>query len=219
MNILIKIFVFLFRYLIAFSLPFFILIRGAIYFYLEQKLNTWLSLGISLSATFVILMTYTMILHLKLRGGFKENQRSLVLKSIFILVVLLAYCTYTLAFFSRSNAKTQQVRTEFSSLHPFLRLGIGTVIFLDADLLVTDFSRKRTDYRRMGLRIKNNSMHYIQKDGYAHAFDLRTNGRSELRNTLLESYFKVMGFGTLRHVGTADHLHISIPTHQNPKAL
>jgi hypothetical protein len=41
--------------------------------------------------------------------------------------------------------------------------------------------------------------------------DLRTKGRSQARNALTVAYFRIMGFRSLRHVGTADHLHVSLP--------
>jgi len=63
----------------------------------------------------------------------------------------------------------------------------------------------------MGLPPNESSLHFIQDDGYAHAVDLRTVGRSEFRNRMVEAGFKVMGFNTLRHSGTADHLHVSLP--------
>jgi hypothetical protein len=40
---------------------------------------------------------------------------------------------------------------------------------------------------------------------------VRTNGRSKATNLLVELYFILMGFETLRHVGTADHLHVALP--------
>ncbi len=216
---LLQVLSFVFKYLIIIILPFFVLIRGAIFLYLDQQFNTWIALGVSIFGTSLILFLYAVILNARMIGKFEENTRSLKYKLAFVLAFLVGYCSYTLVFFPKSNAKTMQVREEFSSLHPFLRLGVGTIIFVDSDLLVTDFARQRADYKKMGLQTKKNSMHYIQQDGYAHALDLRTNGRSEARNFLLEMYFNIMGFRTLRHIGTADHLHISIPTHQNPKAL
>jgi hypothetical protein len=63
----------------------------------------------------------------------------------------------------------------------------------------------------MGLPPYERSLHLRQDDGYAHAVDLRTAGRSEWRNFLMRSYYRLMGFRTLRHVGTADHLHVSLP--------
>ncbi len=80
--------------------------------------------------------------------------------------------------------------------------------------------REKLDYRLMGLPTKERSLHYVQSTtGYIHALDLRTHGRSKLRNALLKGYFAFLGFGTLRHTGTADHLHISIPTRENLRAL
>jgi len=56
-------------------------------------------------------------------------------------------------------------------------------------------------------------LHARQRDGWAHAVDLRTIGRSAIVNLLVEWYFRAMGFRTLRHVGTADHLHVELPIH------
>jgi hypothetical protein len=41
--------------------------------------------------------------------------------------------------------------------------------------------------------------------------DIHTAGRGLLVNLLVEGYFRIMGFRTLRHVGTADHLHVELP--------
>ena len=83
-------------------------------------------------------------------------------------------------------------------------------MLMDRDLLITDMTRKREDYAAMGLPALRQSLHNPQADGYVHAIDLRTRHRAEIRNWLLETYFELMGFHTLRH-GTADHLHVSIP--------
>src|SRR2546428_6354386 len=63
----------------------------------------------------------------------------------------------------------------------------------------------------MGLATNHASPHYRQRDGYGHAADLRTAGRGEARNRLVQLYFWIMGFGTLRHVGTADQPHVQLP--------
>jgi len=63
----------------------------------------------------------------------------------------------------------------------------------------------------MGLPPNDGSLHYVQRDGYAHAADLRTAGRGLAENRLIQLYFWSMGFGTLRHVGTGDHLHVELP--------
>jgi hypothetical protein len=63
----------------------------------------------------------------------------------------------------------------------------------------------------MGLPVRDQSLHYPQKSGYVHAVDIRTKGRPEWKNKLTEMTFELFGMSTLRHVGTADHLHISLP--------
>ncbi len=80
---------------------------------------------------------------------------------------------------------------------------------------MTDTRRTRGDYTSMGLAPLRRSLHYVQEDGYVHAVDLRTAGRDEWRNGLLRGYFAVMGFPTLRHVGTWDHLHVSLRAEQD----
>ena len=76
--------------------------------------------------------------------------------------------------------------------------------------MVTDALRQPVDYSNMGLPTLDNSLHFVQHDGFVHAVDLRTIGRTEWRNALMIGYFRLMGLKTLRHVGTADHLHVSL---------
>jgi hypothetical protein len=61
----------------------------------------------------------------------------------------------------------------------------------------------------MGLPVSRESLHYRQADGWVHAVDLRTH--AGLKSLLVQWYFDLMGFDTLRHVGTHDHLHVSLP--------
>jgi hypothetical protein len=122
-----------------------------------------------------------------------------------------AYCLYALIYLSSLNVKGTELREEYRSLHPLLRLATSTFILVDRDLVITDMERQAQDYERMGLLLYEHSLHFIQEDGYAHAVDLRTVGRSAWRNLLLRAYYGAMGFRTLRHVGTADHLHVSLP--------
>lgn len=96
-------------------------------------------------------------------------------------------------------------------MHPILRVTLATLSLADRNLVVTDIQRSEKDYEKMGLPKMDNSMHYIQQNGYVHAADLRTAGRSELRNRMTEGMFKILGLRTLRHTGTADHLHVYLP--------
>ena len=114
--------------------------------------------------------------------------------------------------------KNTSLKKEITKVHPILRLSISTITYLDNGLIITDANRQPEDYRKMGLKTKKHSLHYKQKNGYAHALDLRTQGRSEWRNALIRGYFWLMGFNTLRHGGTGDHLHVSLLSHDRPYA-
>lgn len=96
---------------------------------------------------------------------------------------------------------------------------MSTLVYIDHDLIITDASRTPEDYKKMGLPKKNTSLHYKQAStNYSHAVDIRTNGRSEVKNFLVKKYFDFLGFRTLRHVGTGDHLHVSLKSHDFPNA-
>lgn len=82
---------------------------------------------------------------------------------------------------------------------------------MDNTLLITDLSRHPSDYEDMGLSVNPRSLHYRQPDGYVHALDLRTKGRTEVRILLTKSYFAALRFRRLCHRGTADYLHVSLP--------
>jgi hypothetical protein len=140
-------------------------------------------------------------------------------RSMIVFIFVLGYGIYGLIYISGSNVKHKEVKKEYTQLHPILRVAISTIVFLDKDLIITDASRVKEDYKKMRLRSKNRSLHYRQKNGYVHALDLRTNNRSGVRNFLLKSYFYLMGFNTLRHGGTGDHLHISLDSRDSPGAI
>ena len=114
-------------------------------------------------------------------------------------------------YFSSANAKSERVRAYYASLHPLLRVALSTLILADRDLVVTDLARGPESYAAMGLTPNDGSLHYLQRDGYTHAADLRTAGRGVLKNRLVQLYFWSMGFTTLRHVVTGDHLHVELP--------
>ena len=122
------------------------------------------------------------------------------------------YIFHGIFFFSPRNTKTSEVKSELLELHPILRLSLSTLIHIDEELIITDAARKVSDYDDMGLARNTRSKHLKQADGYVHAVDLRTKGRSEFRNKLMPIYFRMMGFETLRHTGTDDHLHVVMPS-------
>jgi uncharacterized membrane protein (UPF0136 family) len=187
--------------------PFFVLIRTTTFLYLHAGTGTWGSLALAAAATFLLLAGYAAVASRHLKGRFRVSP--FLLRGLAVLVA--AYFLYWLLYLSGAHAKGDAVRSEYRSLHPHLRLALGTLVLLDGNLLVTDASRRVQDYAAMGLPANERSLHLRQPDGYAHAADLRTNGRSWLRNAATVAYFRALGFGTLRHVGTADHLHVSYP--------
>jgi hypothetical protein len=115
----------------------------------------------------------------------------------------------TRPFVSRVNAKDDAVRSVYTATHPLLRVALSTLMLADREAVITDISRTPDDYKRMRLAVNQRSLHYPQADGWVHAVDLRT--RSPFRSVLVEWYFRAMGFKTLRHVGTSDHLHVYLP--------
>jgi H+/Cl- antiporter ClcA len=200
-------------------LPFFVLIRGSVWLYEQYQWPSWLALLAMMGVVFVLLLIYVAMVYDAIRGPGRMTRRSIRFKSYLVLGLMLSFVGYTLFNLSGQNAKGEAVRAEYTSLHPLLRLSVGTLVLIDSDLLVTDMSRSTHDYQAMGLPTLKHSLHYPQSDGYAHAMDLRTKDRSEFRNFLLATYFWLMGFNTLRHVGTADHLHVSIYSPGAPGAI
>ena len=119
-----------------------------------------------------------------------------------------AFVLYSLLVIAGGNVKSEEVRAEYSGLHPLLRMAVS--VFVLADAVITDADRTPEFYARAGLPANESSLHFRQDDGFVHALDLRTINRPEWRNLTAELAFRAMGFHTLRHVGTADHLHVSL---------
>jgi uncharacterized membrane protein len=188
-------------------LPFAVLVRVSTYLYATYGLQTWIALGGGVVATALVLTLYSAVVSKKLTG--KARVRA-VAKRV-ALPLVLVYCGYTLIYLSSVNAKTPSVREYYRSLHPMLRIAVSTLILVDQDIVITDLQRTPEDYAAMGLPARAESMHYKQDDGFVHAMDLRTAGREGWKNFAVEFYFKTAGLETLRHVGTADHLHVALP--------
>ena len=208
----------LFKFVIILTLPFIILIRGAVYLHENYHFLPWFSILGGVLASGFLLFIYIIFIRGKFTGQL-GSFNTLKFSYWIALILVLVYCVPALLYLSKSNSKHTEVQKEFTSLHPILRLGISTVINLDKGLVVTDANRVPEDYRKMGLKTKSHSLHYKQSDGYSHAIDIRVKGRSEVRNWLLERYFRMMGFNTLRHDGTADHLHVSLMSHDRPSGI
>ncbi len=207
------------KFVAGLVLPFFLLLRGSVTLYELTQWNPYLCIAIPAIASMVALYFYLtwIVGHVVQKKKAVQKAKSINLK--LVLVAVAGFCLYAILYLAAGNAKTQNVQEEYATTHPLLRLGVSSFIIFDHDLVVTDMARTHADYLEMGLFQKKKSLHYPQSDGYVHALDLRTNGRPEWRNKLLETYFWLMGYRTLRHGGTGDHLHISLMIHDNPHAL
>ncbi len=190
-------------------LPFVLLIRVAVWFHEQYHAFAWMSVFFGALVTAAVLFLYgSYVQHRVVQKDFspKVLQRNYALA----LAAVLVYCANGVWSISAANVKEATVKEEFSTLHPILRLSISTLILLEKDLILTDAERKPEDYKQMGLDSKRASLHYEQSTGYTHAVDIRTKGHGWLRNKLIQGYFELMGFNTLVHKGTAEHLHVSL---------
>ncbi len=188
------------------ALPFYCLIRGGVWAYQALSLDAWSALALSAAVTMLLLVAYAWFAGRRMGAG--KGVRKLLRRSAVVLAS--AYVAYALLYVAGANVKSEEVRAEYSSLHPMLRLAASTLVLVDRAAVITDAARTRDDYRRMGLSPREASLHFRQASGFVHAIDLRTKGRSERWNKTVELAFWAMGFHALRHMGTADHLHISL---------
>lgn len=191
-------------------LPFLTFTGFSVLVYERHIRNPWVALAAGMLLTAVLLVAYVAAVAHRVTGHWRVPR----LARRAVVGVVIAYTLYTLLYLSAGNAKGGAVRAEYRSLHPLLRVAVSTLILLDDEILITDMSRRPADYPAMGLPVARRSLHYAQADGYAYAMDLRTRGRAAWKNWLMERYFRALGFRTLRHVGTADHLHVSLPEPQ-----
>lgn len=188
------------------ALPFLLLVRGSVSLYLHYHVSTWLALGAGAGCTALLVTAYAAWAWRRLTGRVRLR---LVARRV-ALPLVLAYAGYALLFLSSANAKSESVRAYYTTLHPLLRVALSTLVLADRDIVITDLARRPADYSAMRLPVNDGSLHYIQRDGYAHAADVRTVGRGFVKNRLVQVYFWAMGFDTLRHTGTADHLHVEL---------
>jgi hypothetical protein len=201
------------QFLLLAALPFFVLVRVSVFCYTQYRYPTWLALAVGVACMLAIVTAYAAWLWRRIAGrsGRGGRARVLVVARRVALPLVLAYVVYALVYLSSVNAKSDQVRAYYGSLHPLLRVALCTWILVDREIVITDLARRPEDYATMGLPVFDGTLHYRQRDGYVHAADVRTAGRCVVKNWLVRLYFWSMGFDTLRHVGTADHLHVELP--------
>lgn len=186
--------------------PYFVLVRVGVAAYRGWGLGPWGSVAAGLAATLLVLLAYAWIGGRRLGAG--RGVRKLLRRGAIALGV--AYVAYAAIYVGGANVKSAEVRDEYRELHPLLRVAASAVFLLDGGRVMTDASRTPEDYWLMGLPVNEASLHFEQEDGYVHALDLRTSDRPEWGNRVVELLFWSLGFHSLRHVGTADHLHVSL---------
>jgi len=188
-------------------LPFFTLVRTSVYLFQRYPLTGWVALGGGALVTVLLLLLYLALVSLRLGG--KGRVPKTLRRGTALMVG--AYCLYALIYLSSANAKTEEIRETYSALNPILRVAVSTLLLADREGVLTDTGRTREDYDRWGLAVNESSLHLPQTDGYVYAVDVRTVGRPGWQNQAVSIYFRAMGFQTIRHVGTADHLHVGLP--------
>ncbi len=170
--------------------------------------GTWSSLAVGILGTILVLSAYLAWLWTRITGEGRLRQfapRALI-------VIVAGYSMYGLLYLSAGNASDPELGDYYASLHPLMRLGASTYFLFDRNGVVTDPERTAEDYLRMGLPMKETSLHFKLADRYVRAMDLRTAGRSPRRNRFTVGYLRFMGFRSLHHVDATDHLHVSLPS-------
>jgi len=188
------------------ALPFLTLLRGSVFLFHRFSVSGWIALAGGASATLLLLSLYLVLVSIRL--GRKGRVSRTLLRGAGALVC--AYCVYTLLYLSSANAKTEEIRDTYTSLNPILRVAVSTLLLVDRDGVLTDTGRTRDEYEAWGMAVNEASLHLPQTDGFVYAVDIRTMGRPDWQNAAVAAYFRLVGFETLRHVGTADHLHVSL---------
>ena len=187
-------------------LPFILLVRGGVFALQQWGLGAWSSLAVSAAATALLLAFYAWAVSRRLGAGKRLRKFATRIAAL----GAAAFVLYSLLVIAGGNVKSEEVRAEYLGLHPLLRMAVSVFVLADPDAVITDAARTPEFYARAGLPANESSLHFRQDDGFVHALDLRTIHRPEWRNVAAELAFRAMGFHTLRHVGTADHLHVSL---------
>ncbi len=183
-------------------LPFLVVLRISVLAYQENTDDGWQALVIGILAALLLVCAYIAVF----MWTFGLRRRLFMPLMNACLTVMLCYSGYALFHLAVSNAKTEEIRSYYTSLHPFLRVAVKNLTIIDDDLVLTDVQRTRADYRAMGLPPREYSLHFRQPSGFVHAVDIRTAGRPKVTNLLVELYFIMMGFQTI-----CRDLHVALP--------
>jgi len=100
--------------------------------------------------------------------------------------------------------------SELPLLHPRLYEFLAD-ISLEFDITLTDISRTPQDYRNWGMTPYSQSNHYVQADGYSHAFDIQSKAQYLLDEIIEVKDIECSIHGKSRGTGNGgDHLHCNI---------
>ncbi len=201
--------------LLLMVLPLLVLIKGtAMSYYAEM--SYLVSLFIGGFAAFLVLLTYMVAID---RVAGRQIFFSLWVKFGIAALCVMSFILYSMYVLNDENVKNRRIASQYTQTHPVLRLGLQSWSLFDRSLVITDIARSHSFYRRHRMRTYYRSLHFPQKhlDGKVYALDIRTKGRGKFRNWMTQVVFRMMGFGTLRHTGTADHLHIELRLRKSDK--
>ena len=183
-----------------------ILVRGSVFSY-----DTW-ALGASLSLVSAVLMTVPFLLlgaWVIIRGR-RIGRRVQLMFIRGAIMIAFIYIGYAVLYVASTNAVPDEIREEYQTIHPLLRLAASPVIVFDPSAFRHPDGSVLEDYRLMGLSANEANLHFVQANDLIHSLDLVTDSRSEWRNRAIELGFWALGFHSLRHRGVGDHLHVSL---------
>jgi hypothetical protein len=194
------------RLALVLGLPLWLLVRGSLFAHEQLGANAWLALlcGGLVATLWIAGVVWRLWRRVAPRARFRALATRVVAPCV------AAFCVHALFYVQPANVKSSGVAVSYPQVHPILRVGLASLILFDPEIVITDLARRPDDYRALGLPVRARSLHYPQSDGWVHAVDLRTRDRGLLRVSLMRLYFWGMGFGSLRHHGSADHLHVAI---------
>ena len=95
-------------------LPFLTIVRVSVWSYASLGAPTWLALGAGALFTLIIVALYGARISARLTG---KARFRLALTHV-ALPITLVYCGYALVYLSSTNAKSESVKTYYTSLHP-----------------------------------------------------------------------------------------------------
>ena len=112
-----RIVVFIFRFILVVSLPFVLLIRGAIYLHKSYATQPYVSILFGTIIMTFVLILYFSVIYGKLTG-MRGKKGWLKRRAKFALLIAVVYVTQSIYFLSSKNAKSPEVKREYHNLQP-----------------------------------------------------------------------------------------------------